>query len=195
MASSSSPLSSSSVSSSTSSSSPPASTSNINHVHVYQQRKPSRNFPGLVRRSHMGSLASIVTSRSNSPRSALMAAPPGSSSRRRPASLHIPLTQTRSASSAMVSPILSAATRAINNNDFSHLEVLPYPPLIFPAAEFAPGNHKPQGRSTKGTRVVKFTIFTVAPATPYIMNMDQCLLHLLVLYIYFMENFACFSKM
>ena len=56
--------------------------------------------------------------------------------------------------SSMISPVLSVATRAINNN---HLPLeaanvpslqLPYPPLIFPAAEFAPGNHVLQGRST-----------------------------------------------
>ena len=136
-------VSSSSSPSSSSSASPPAST--VNHVYN-RQRKPSRNFPGLVKRSHMGSLASIVTSgprpvsynRSASVSSSRIQQP------RRPSSLHIPVTQSLSASSAMVSPILSVATRAINNNVHEAAcsgSGLSYPPLIFPAAEFAPGNH------------------------------------------------------
>ena len=176
---SSSPLSSSSAGSS-SSASPPASANLAggggslvalqHHAGQYQRRKPSRNFPGLVKRSHMGSLASIVTSgdtnggsrRPSYGRSASVAASAASTRSRRPSSLHLPVTQTLSASSAMVSPILSVATRAINNNFVeaavpasSGSKSIPYPPLIFPAAEFAPGNHLPkQGRGppmpTKG---------------------------------------------
>ena len=192
---SSSPLSSSSAGSS-SSASPPASANlagvagggslvGLQHGghggHQYQRRKQSRNFPGLVKRSHMGSLASIVAGsgggqeasrRPSYGRSASVAASAASSRSRRPSSLHLPVTQTLSASSAMVSPILSVATRAINNNFMEAAELtkighsgpgsgsksIPYPPLIFPAAEFAPGNHLPkQGHRlgpvpTKGNR-------------------------------------------
>ena len=180
---SSSPLSSSSAGSS-SSASPPASANlagvagggslvGLQHGghggHQYQRRKQSRNFPGLVKRSHMGSLASIVAGsgggqegqgrRPSYGRSASVAASAASSRSRRPSSLHLPVTQTLSASSAMVSPILSVATRAINNNFMEAAELtkighsggsgsgsksIPYPPLIFPAAEFAPGNHLPK---------------------------------------------------
>ena len=180
---SSSPLSSSSAGSS-SSASPPASAnlavggggcnSLVQHAHhpQYQRRKPSRNFPGLVKRSHMGSLASIVTldpagssggRRPSYGRSASVAASAASVRSRRPSSLHLPVTQTLSASSAMVSPILSVATRAINNNFMdaataaanSGSKSIPYPPLIFPSAEFAPGNHLPKPRGlgpTKGEK-------------------------------------------
>ena len=134
-----------SSSESSSSSSPPASAGG------QYRRKPSRNFPGLVKRSHMGSLASIVTSRPSYNRSSSVTSS-NINRPRRPSSLHIPVTQTRSASSAMVSPILSAATRAIHKN----LEAtgmasgLPFPPLIFPSAEFDP-NVLTQGRNgTKG---------------------------------------------
>lgn len=113
-------------------------------VYKLSQRKPSRN--GLVKRSHMGSLASIVASNQGP-------------NFRRPSSLHLPVSGTLSASSAMVSPILSVATRAINNN----LEAV-YPPLIFPAAEFAPGNHmqgrpKPPANSAKGTVKTRIILF------------------------------------
>lgn len=100
----------------------------------------------------MGSLASIVNPRAYH-RSSSVSAAGSASLNARPRSLHLPVTQTLSASS-MISPVLSVATRAINNN---HLPLeaanvpslqLPYPPLIFPAAEFAPGNHVLQGRST-----------------------------------------------
>ena len=144
---SSSPSSSSSAGSS-SSASPPAST----HLPPQYRRKPSRNFPGLVKRSHMGSLASLVHHRPQYNRSASVTASNGHHWPRRPSSLHLPVTQSLSASaasggmgaaSAIISPIFSVATRAINNN----LEAvtggssLPYPPLVFPTAEFAPGNH------------------------------------------------------
>ena len=105
----------------------------------------------------MGSLASIVNPRTYH-RSSSVSAAGSASLNGRPRSLHLPVTQTLSASS-MISPVLSVATRAINNNN--HLPCveagqlssgsslhLPYPPLIFPAAEFAPGNHVLQGRST-----------------------------------------------
>ena len=135
-----------SSSESSSSSSPPASAGG------QYRRKPSRNFPTLVKRSHMGSLASIVTSRPCSYNRSTSVTASNINRPRRPSSLHIPVSQTRSASSAMVSPILSAATRAIHKN----LEAtgmasgLPFPPLIFPSAEFDP-NVLTQGRNgTKG---------------------------------------------
>ena len=134
-----------SSSESSSSSSPPASAGS------QYRRKPSRNFPGLVKRSHMGSLASIVTSRPSYNRSASVTSS-NINRPRRPSSLHIPVSQTRSASSAMVSPILSAATRAIHKNleATSMASGLPFPPLIFPSAEFDP-NVLTQGRNgTKG---------------------------------------------
>ena len=123
----------------------------------WRRRKPSRSqFTGLVKKSHMGSLASIVNPRTYH-RSSSVSAAGSASLNGRPRSLHLPVTQTLSASS-MISPVLSVATRAINNNN--HLPCveagqlssgsslhLPYPPLIFPAAEFAPGNHVLQGRS------------------------------------------------
>ena len=106
----------------------------------------------------MGSLASIVNPRTYH-RSSSVSAAGSASLNGRPRSLHLPVTQTLSASS-MISPVLSVATRAINNNNNNHLPCveagqlssgsslhLPYPPLIFPAAEFAPGNHVLQGRS------------------------------------------------
>ena len=113
------------------------------HTFLPNRRKPSRSqFTGLVKKSHMGSLASIVNPRSYHRSSSVSAASIG-----RPRSLHLPVTQTLSASS-MVSPVLSVATRAINNNHLVEAgSSLPYPPLIFPAAEFAPGNHVLQGRT------------------------------------------------
>ena len=121
----------------------------------------------------MGSLASIVTPdpdpsgghrRPSYGRSASVTASVASGRSRRPSSLHLPVSQTLSASSAMVSPILSVATRAINNNFVeaasaaavnSGSKSIPYPPLIFPSAEFAPGNHLPKPRGlgpTKGEK-------------------------------------------
>jgi len=85
----------------------------------------------------MGSLASIVTSRPYN-RSASVTSTNNNNRPRRPSSLHIPVTQTRSASSAMVSPILSVATRAIHKNLEATASGLPFPPLIFPSAEFDP---------------------------------------------------------
>ena len=122
----------------------------------WRRRKPSRSqFTGLVKKSHMGSLASIVNPRTYH-RSSSVSAAGSASLNGRPRSLHLPVTQTLSASS-MISPVLSVATRAINNNHLPCVEAgqlssgsslhLPYPPLIFPAAEFAPGNHVLQGRS------------------------------------------------
>lgn len=147
------------LSSSSGSSSPPAASSlaqvsaNNQQYHRQQQRKPSRNFPGLVKRSHMGSLASIVNNNNNNSRpsygrSASVSANDWRHHQKRPSSLHLPVTQTLSASAAaMVSPILSVATRAINNN--LEAAVTYGPPLIFPAAEFAPGNHlHQQGRTS-----------------------------------------------
>lgn len=145
--------SSSPLSSSSGSSSPPAAIVHSGGGGGQYKRKPSRNFPGLVKRSHMGSLASIVNPRPAHSRSASVSVKP-----RRPSSLHIPVTQTLSASSALVSPVLAAAGVA-------HYPGGPdYPPLILPAAEFAPGNHirssSKQGRpinnnNTKG-RATKY---------------------------------------
>ena len=142
-----------SSSESSSSSSPPASAGG------QYRRKPSRNFPGLVRRSHMGSLASIVTSRPYN-RSASVTSTNNNNRPRRPSSLHIPVTQTRSASSAMVSPILSVATRAIHKNLEATASGLPFPPLIFPSAEFDP-HVLTQGRAGKMLKVCKCDILKV----------------------------------
>ena len=138
-----------SSSESSSSSSPPASAGG------QYRRKPSRNFPGLVRRSHMGSLASIVTSRPYNRSASVTSA---NNRPRRPSSLHIPVTQTRSASSAMVSPILTAATRAIHKNLEatglgSTASGLPFPPLIFPSAEFDPHLMTQSRNGTKGNEL------------------------------------------
>ena len=140
-----------SSSESSSSSSPPASAGG------QYRRKPSRNFPGLVRRSHMGSLASIVTSRPYN-RSASVTQSSANNRPRRPSSLHIPVTQTRSASSAMVSPILSVATRAIHKNleATSVASGLPFPPLIFPSAEFNPHAVLTQSRNGSKGNIVLF---------------------------------------
>ncbi len=160
-----SPLSSASSGSGSSSASPPAaSVGSNNNNQGHYRRKPSKNFPGLVKRSHMGSLASIVNNNMQNSRqagytrsaSAANAAAPRS---RRPSSLHLPVTQTLSASAAIVSPILSVAARAIHNNNFeaglaglSHCG-LPGPfggtPQFFPAAEFAPGNHLHQHQQSR----------------------------------------------
>ena len=145
-----------SSSESSSSSSPPASAGG------QYRRKPSRNFPGLVRRSHMGSLASIVTSRPYNRSASVTSA---NNRPRRPSSLHIPVTQTRSASSAMVSPILTAATRAIHKNleATSAASGLPFPPLIFPSAEFDPHLMTQSRNGTKGNKFsnnfLKFVLY------------------------------------
>ena len=132
------------------------------HFSCLRRRKPSRSqFPGLVKKSHMGSLASIVNPRTYH-RSSSVSAAGSASLNARPRSLHLPVTQTLSASS-MVSPVLSVATRAINNNHLQCVEAgssLPYPPLIFPAAEFAPGNHVLQGRSSASNNAKGEHIFS-----------------------------------
>ncbi len=146
-------------------------------------RKPSRNrtstaaaTPGLVqlRKSHVvGSMASLIMANNNNNNSLnnnnVSKQPPP----RRPSSLHIPVTSTRSASAA-ISPILSAATRAIhqfaakpvmpevnqnpNPTSSPRVGVVPmsafHTPLIVPSAEFSPNRHLTrQGRSSSSSSI------------------------------------------
>ncbi len=177
------------------SSSSTSSTSSRGQHYTRYYRKPSRNnraTPGAVtsglggvqlRKSHVvGSMASLIMANNNNNNNNVNnnnnhmkpGMPP-----RRPSSLHIPVSATRSASAAMVSPILSAASRAIHQfsaigakQSFEAAMPVPVgvptstpgasvsvnpsfpPPLIVPSAEFSPARHLTrQGRSSSSSSI------------------------------------------